>query len=99
MNIASARECKRAEEVSNCLKGLANESRLMILMAMRDGEKGVNELADLLKCAQPKVSQHLSKMKERGLVSSRREGNQIFYTITDKRVFDFLDLMKELFCR
>ncbi len=99
MNTISKKNSEKARAVSHCLKGIANESRICILMALADKEKGVCELADILGCAQPKISQHLSKMKDRGIVTSRREGNQIFYAIADRRVFQFLDLMKELFCK
>lgn len=90
---------ERAVNICHCLKGLAHEIRLMILSSLRTGEKGVNELSDALGYPQPTISQHLAKMRERGLVIARREGTQIYYSIADKRMFQFLDLLKELFCK
>lgn len=99
MNIQAKELRERAHRAGHCLKGLAHEARLVIVMTLRSGEKGVNELSELTGYPQPTVSQHLSKMKERDLVAARREGNQIFYSIKDKRLLEFLDLMKVLFCK
>lgn len=48
--------------------------------------------------SQSNLSQHLSKMQGCGLLSSRREGAQIFYEVANAKVFAFLDLLQEVFC-
>lgn len=87
-----------ATTVCGCLKGIAHEARLLILMALREGEKGVGALSDALGYAQPTISQHLAKMREKGILKSRRDGTQVFYSVADQRMYQFLDLMKALFC-
>lgn len=99
MNIQSNTVKQSAHRASHCLKGLANETRLLILMALKNGEMGVLQIAKATGYPQPTVSQHLAKMKERGLLVCHREGTQILYSIADKRMFEFLNLMKELFCK
>lgn len=91
-------QIEQAVKVSNCLKAMAHEVRLMILVALGNKELGVNDIAAMLDVPQPTISQHLSKMREGGVVVARRDGNQIFYSIADPRIFEFLDLLKKIFC-
>lgn len=99
MNIQSNTVKQSAHRASHCLKGLANEARLLILLSLRSGELGVLQIARSTGYPQPTISQHLSKMKECGLLVCRREGTQILYSIADERILKFIDLMKELFCK
>jgi ArsR family transcriptional regulator, virulence genes transcriptional regulator len=83
-----------------CLKGIAHPTRLMILNFLRGGGRNVGEIVDELGGAsQSNVSQHLAQMKACGLLTATRDGNQIYYAATNPRLFDFLDLIGELFCR
>ena len=99
MNIKSNSVKQSAHRASHCLKGLANEARLLILMALKAGEMSVTQIALSTGYPQPTISQHLAKMRERGILVSRRDGTQILYAIADKRMRQFLDLMKKLFCK
>src|ERR1700686_3159577 len=73
-----------AKRASNFLKALAHESRLMILCILADGEKPVSELEDLLSLRQPTVSQQLARLRADGLVSTRRDGKAIYYTLASE---------------
>lgn len=75
--------CERATEVAGLLKLVANEQRLLLLCRLREGEASVGELVGLCGLSQSSVSQHLAKMREGGLVSTRREGTTIYYRIAD----------------
>jgi DNA-binding transcriptional ArsR family regulator len=69
----------RAQEAADTLKAMASETRLMILCALSDEERPVNQLAELTGQSQSAVSQHLAKLRAAGLVESRRDGQTIFY--------------------
>ena len=90
---------RRAERACSCLKGIAHPTRLAILVALRQGPRSVNELvADVASASQSNISQHLSQMRACGLVAARREGAQVFYEAANRKVFQFLDLLGEIFC-
>jgi len=72
---------ERAGEVAALLKLLANEQRLLLLCRLKKGEASVNELVDLCGLSQSSVSQHLARMREAGLVKTRREQTTIHYSI------------------
>lgn len=81
------------------LKALAHEGRLMILCHLTSGEKSVTELETLLASRQAAVSQQLARLRLEGLVSARREGKAIYYSIVDPRVRRAVELMYDLFCK
>ena len=85
-------------EASNFLKALGHEGRLMILCHLATGEKSVTELEDLLSARQSAVSQQLTRLRFEGLVSPRREGKVIYYTLSDDRARQILELVYDLFC-
>ncbi|MFQ5977308.1 MAG: ArsR/SmtB family transcription factor [Candidatus Heimdallarchaeota archaeon] len=77
-------------------KTLANPIRLEILGLLRDGEKAVNELAALTGIRQATVSQHLAVLRQRRVVSTRKEGANIFYRIANPRIIEACDLIREV---
>lgn len=89
----------QAARAAGFLKALAHEGRLMILCHLTSGEKSVTELETLLDCRQAAVSQQLARLRAEGLVSSRREGKAIFYSIGDEKVRRAVELMYDIFCR
>lgn len=86
-------------DASNFLKAISHEGRLMILCHLATGEKSVTELEELLSARQAAVSQQLSRLRMEGLVSPRRDGKTIFYSLTDKRAIQILDVVYDLFCK
>ena len=80
------------------LKALAHEGRLMILCHLSQGEKSVTELEQLLCARQAAVSQQLARLRLEGLVSARREGKTIYYSVADPRSQRLIELMYEMFC-
>ena len=75
---------------------LANPVRLRILALLRDGEKSVNELARDLGVPQANISQHLSVLRERNVLSTRREGVSIYYKIAYPKIMKAGDLIREV---
>ncbi|MGB1388316.1 MAG: ArsR/SmtB family transcription factor [Paracoccaceae bacterium] len=87
-----------ALEASSFLKAISHEGRLMILCHLASGEKSVTELEDLLSARQAAVSQQLSRLRLEGLVSPRRDGKAIYYSLTDNRARQIIEKVYELFC-
>ena len=84
---------------SNFLKAISHEGRLMILCHLASGEKSVTELEDLLSARQAAVSQQLSRLRLEGLVTPRRDGKTIYYSLTDDRPRQIMETVYDLFCR
>ena len=93
------RMMSNATSASNFLKAIGHEGRLMILCHLTTGEKSVTELEDLLSARQAAVSQQLSRLRLEGLVTPRRDGKTIFYSLSDGRSQKIIELVYELFCK
>jgi len=93
------RMVENATSASNFLKAISHEGRLMILCHLVSGEKSVTELETLLSARQAAVSQQLSRLRLEGLVTPRREGKTIYYSLTDDRPRKILEVVYELFCK
>lgn len=89
---------RQAEAAAAFLKALSHEGRLMILCHLTTGEKSVTELEGLLASRQAAVSQQLARLRLEGLVSSRRDGKAIFYSIADDRARRMVELVYDMFC-
>lgn len=87
-----------ATTATNYLKAISHEGRLMILCHLVTGEKSVTELEELLSARQAAVSQQLGRLRLEGLVTPRREGKTIYYSLADDRSQKILGLVYELFC-
>lgn len=90
---------QNAQRASNFLKAISHEGRLMILCHLASGEKSVTELEELLSARQAAVSQQLSRLRLEGLVTPRRDGKTIFYSLTDDRPRQIIEVVYDLFCR
>lgn len=88
-----------AAQAAAFLKTLAHEGRLMILCHLGTGERSVGELEALLDIRQAAVSQMLARLREEGLVSTRREGKTIYYSLRDGNTAKVIDLLYALFCQ
>ena len=76
--------------------GLADTRRILILYALSDKPRNVSELAEELGISQPTASRHLNLLRERGLVTARREGQSVVNTLADVRIIQALDLLREV---
>ena len=74
------------EVAAGVLKLLADPTRLKIVWALLHGEHSVNELADHVGARPPAVSQHLAKLRAADLVSTRRDGNRIYYAARNEHI-------------
>ena len=80
------------------LKLLANEDRLLLLCQLSRGERSVGELEQQLGIRQPTLSQQLGVLRSEGVVSTRRQGKNIFYSVTDPALLEILALLYLLYC-
>jgi DNA-binding transcriptional ArsR family regulator len=88
-----------ARQASEFLKALSHEVRLLILCFLIDGEKSVSEIEQLLKLRQPAVSQQLARLRADGLVETRRNGKNIYYSLSRTEVRDVIQVLHDAFCK
>ena len=96
MDVDAMREA--AGTAGELLKGLSNPERLLLLCQLSQGEYCVSELEELLDIHQPTLSQQLGVLRERELVSTRREGTQVFYRVASPQALAVLRLLYQLYC-
>jgi DNA-binding transcriptional ArsR family regulator len=77
-------------------KALAHPIRIRILDCLRGGEKGVNELSEMLQLEQANVSQQLAVLRVRNIVIGRKSGSSVFYSVSDPALFKLLDVAREI---
>ena len=75
---------------------LANPKRLEIIAHLRDGERTVTELMDAIQISQANLSQHLGLMRQKGIVIARREGLNIYYRLSNPKIIQACDLMRQV---
>lgn len=89
---------QKAEEAADFLKILSHPARLAVLCNLALGERCVSELEATLGLSQSALSQHLAKMRKQGLVTTQREGKQIYYALEDPRAAKLLQVLYDIFC-
>ncbi|MBF6595696.1 MAG: winged helix-turn-helix transcriptional regulator [Thermaceae bacterium] len=80
-------------------KALGHPLRLAILDALREGERSVGSLSEILAADQSSLSQQLAVLRQRNFVETRKEGTTVFYRVSDNEVYIFLDLGRAIFQR
>lgn len=88
----------KAKRAADFLKALAHQSRLMILCILSEGEKSVSELEDILSLRQPTVSQQLARLRADGLVTTRRDGKAIYYSLASEEARVVVGAVYDMFC-
>jgi DNA-binding transcriptional ArsR family regulator len=88
-----------AKRATDFLKALAHESRLVILCILAEGEKSVSELEHELNLRQPTVSQQLARLRTDGLVSTRRDGKIIYYSLASDEARTIIGAIYDVFCK
>ncbi|MCL9775198.1 ArsR/SmtB family transcription factor [Vibrio methylphosphonaticus] len=90
---------KNAPQAVVLLKAMANERRLQILCMLHNTELSVGELCDDLKLSQSALSQHLAWLRRDGLVSTRKEAQTVYYTLSSAEVRQMIELLHGLYCK
>ena len=86
------------DRVTDCLKVLSNPDRLKILCVLVDGELNVQQIEDRTNIHQPTLSQQLTVLRKNNMVSTRRDGKQIFYQVSDPKVLALMQTLYQLYC-
>jgi DNA-binding transcriptional ArsR family regulator len=89
---------ENASEAVTLLKGLANESRLMIMCVLAEGEHSVGDLNKRIKLSQSALSQHLAVLRDQGMVKTRRESQTIYYRLSDSPAMNVIGLLHDVYC-
>ncbi len=98
MNLNVRNMVPAADKASELLKALANRHRLLILCQLIETERSVGELADFLGIRQATVSQHLALLRKDGLVTARRHGQNIRYSISSGPARELLTTLYRVYC-
>ena len=85
------------EYKASIFQALAHPTRIAIVEALRDGELSAGAIQERLALEQANLSQHLAVLRGREIVNSRKQGNQIFYSLRHKVLIRVLDLMRQYF--
>ncbi|CAK0746660.1 ArsR family transcriptional regulator, virulence genes transcriptional regulator [Gammaproteobacteria bacterium] len=80
------------------LKAMCHPLRLQILCTLSNTECSVQEIVDLVGTSQSNVSQHLAILRDKGILSSRKDANRVFYRVEDARTLALIEMMREVFC-
>ncbi len=87
------------EKASSFLKGLASQHRLSILCALQQGELCVSEIQEKTGLAQTSLSQHLSKLKQEGIITYRRDHRTLYYCICNNLAQKIMELLYVAYCQ
>ena len=87
-----------ASDAAGLMKALGNESRLMILCSLAGGEQSVSELNEIVPLSQSALSQQLARLRQQGLVKTRRESQTIYYSLTPGPTDRVIHLLHDIYC-
>lgn len=87
-----------AGDAARFLRAIANDSRLMVLCRLVEGEQSVGQLQARVPLSQSALSQHLAVLRREGLVATRRESQNVYYRLADARVQRLIPVLYGIFC-
>ncbi len=90
---------RKARKASDFLKALSHETRLLVLCLLAERERSVTELENILSLRQPTVSQQLARLRLDGMVTTRRDGKTVYYSIADENIHRIISVVYDIFCR
>ena len=86
------------DRASRSLKAMSHPLRLKILCTLGDQEVSVQDIVDSVGTSQSNISQHLAILRDKGILSSRKDANRVFYRVGDARTLQLIHMMREVFC-
>ncbi|MDH5454438.1 MAG: metalloregulator ArsR/SmtB family transcription factor [Gammaproteobacteria bacterium] len=87
-----------AADAAGLMKALGNESRLMILCVLAEGERSVSDLNTIVPLSQSALSQQLARLRQQDLVKTRRESQTIFYSLNEGPADRVIKLLHDIYC-
>jgi ArsR family transcriptional regulator len=86
------------DRASRSLKAMSHPLRLKILCTLGDEEVSVQDIVDQVGTSQSNISQHLAILRDKGILTSRKDANRVFYRVSDSRTLRLICMMREVFC-
>jgi ArsR family transcriptional regulator len=86
------------ERASRSLKAMSHPLRLKILCTLGESEYSVQDIVEQVGTSQSNISQHLAILRDKGIISSRKDANRVYYRVTDARTLRLISMMREVFC-
>jgi ArsR family transcriptional regulator len=80
------------------MKSIAHPLRLKVLCVLGDGELSVQEIVDSVGTSQSNISQHLAILRDKGILSTRKDANRVYYRVGDQRTLKLVGMMRDVFC-
>lgn len=85
-------------QASQAMKSIAHPLRLKILCVLASGELSVQDIVENVGTSQSNISQHLAILRDKGILSTRKDANRVFYRIGDQRTLKLVGMMRDVFC-
>ena len=98
IDYSSVDQQKDVETASRSLKAMSHPQRLMILCKLGEDEFSVQDIVDNVGTSQSNISQHLAILRDKGILSARKDANKVFYKVADFKTLKLIDMMREVFC-
>lgn len=86
------------QQASQAIKAIAHPLRLKILCVLGDQEISVQDIVEHVGTSQSNISQHLAILRDKGVLSTRKEANRVYYRIGDLRTLKLVSMVREVFC-
>lgn len=86
------------DRASRALKAMSHPLRLKILCTLGDQEVSVQDIVERVGTSQSNISQHLAILRDKGILTSRKDANRVFYRVSDNRTLALIGMMREVFC-
>lgn len=86
------------DRASRSLKAMSHPLRLKILCTLGDQEVSVQDIVERVGTSQSNISQHLAILRDKGILTSRKDANRVFYRVSDNRTLALIGMMREVFC-
>lgn len=86
------------QQASNAIKAIAHPLRLKILCVLGDQEVSVQDIVEQVGTSQSNISQHLAILRDKAILSTRKDANRVYYRIGDLRTLKLVSMMREVFC-
>ena len=88
----------KISQVSDIMSILSHEKRLGMLCLISEKERNISELTDLLGISQSLTSQFALKMRDQGILKSRKEGKEVFYSLQETQILELIKALKTIYC-
>ena len=98
IDYSSVDQQRDVETASRSLKAMSHPLRLMILCKLGEDEFSVQDIVDNVGTSQSNISQHLAILRDKGILSARKDANKVFYKVADFKTLKLIDMMREVFC-